>query len=153
MEPKPAVRFRKLRIAWSVFWCAAAVLLIVFWVRSYWQTDYLHCQSFPSFFIQSQKGQLTFMSGLPARFSLGLLSGQMHFNPARALPPPALGFGVSRSGMSISLLFLPHWSIVLLTSALGGISSIRWRFSLRTLLIATTLIAIVLGWFVYAVRN
>jgi hypothetical protein len=29
------MRFRKLRIAWSVFWGSAAVLLIVFWVRSY----------------------------------------------------------------------------------------------------------------------
>ena len=29
------MRFRKLRIAWSVFWGLAAVLLIVLWVRSY----------------------------------------------------------------------------------------------------------------------
>src|SRR5438105_1666000 len=30
------MRFRKLRIAWSVFWGLAAVLLIALWVRSYW---------------------------------------------------------------------------------------------------------------------
>src|SRR6476619_2972176 len=29
------MRFRKLRIAWSVFWGLACVLLIVLWVRSY----------------------------------------------------------------------------------------------------------------------
>jgi hypothetical protein len=29
------MRFRKLRIAWSVFWGIACVLLIVLWVRSY----------------------------------------------------------------------------------------------------------------------
>src|SRR6185295_19427494 len=34
-----AMRFRKLRIAWSVFWGAACVLLIVLWVRSYWWFD------------------------------------------------------------------------------------------------------------------
>ncbi len=39
------MRFRKLRIAWSVFWGLAAVLLVVLWVRSYWWVDQLgyHC--------------------------------------------------------------------------------------------------------------
>src|SRR5215212_8964377 len=36
------MRFRKLRIAWSVFWGLAAVLLIVLWVRSYWWWDELY---------------------------------------------------------------------------------------------------------------
>ena len=35
------MRFRKLRIAWSVVWGIACVLLIVLWVRSYWQVDIL----------------------------------------------------------------------------------------------------------------
>src|SRR6187200_769128 len=35
------MRFRKLRIAWSVFWALACVLLIVLWVRSYWWCDIL----------------------------------------------------------------------------------------------------------------
>src|SRR6478609_7250090 len=33
------MRFRKLRIAWSVAWGLACVLLIVLWVRSYWWCD------------------------------------------------------------------------------------------------------------------
>src|SRR4029079_4558075 len=33
------MRFRKLRIAWSVLWGFAAVLLVVLWVRSYQATD------------------------------------------------------------------------------------------------------------------
>jgi hypothetical protein len=33
------MRFRELRIAWSVFWGVATVLLIVLWVRSYWRAD------------------------------------------------------------------------------------------------------------------
>ena len=33
------MRFRKLRIAWSVVWGIACVLLIVLWVRSYWSVD------------------------------------------------------------------------------------------------------------------
>src|SRR3954451_3787256 len=42
MQPdktEPPLRFRKLRIAWSVFWGLACVLLILFWVRSYWRID------------------------------------------------------------------------------------------------------------------
>src|SRR3954451_7738148 len=38
---RPAMKFRKLRIAWSVFWGVAAVLLIALWVRSYWWSDVL----------------------------------------------------------------------------------------------------------------
>src|SRR5690349_13539570 len=33
------MKFRKLRIAWSVFWGLACVLLVVLWVRSYWCAD------------------------------------------------------------------------------------------------------------------
>src|SRR4051812_28474407 len=33
------IRFRKLRIAWSVMCGVACVLLIVLWVRSYWHGD------------------------------------------------------------------------------------------------------------------
>ena len=33
------MRFRKLRIAWSVAWGVLALLLIVLWVRSYWFFD------------------------------------------------------------------------------------------------------------------
>src|SRR4051794_2870734 len=33
------MRFRKLRIAWSMFWGLACVLLIVLWVRSYWWNE------------------------------------------------------------------------------------------------------------------
>src|SRR6478672_8285240 len=33
----PRMRFRKLRIAWSVACGIACVLLIVLWVRSYWR--------------------------------------------------------------------------------------------------------------------
>ena len=34
------LKYRKLRIAWSVAWGMLAVLLIALWVRSYWHVDY-----------------------------------------------------------------------------------------------------------------
>ena len=36
------MKYRKLRIAWSVVWGIAAVLLIVLWVRSYWLADSIY---------------------------------------------------------------------------------------------------------------
>jgi hypothetical protein len=35
------MKYRKLRIAWSVAWGIVAVLLVVLWVRSYWRMDQL----------------------------------------------------------------------------------------------------------------
>jgi hypothetical protein len=48
---------------------------------------------------------------------------------------------------------VPYWAIVLPSAALASVPWIRWskRFSLRTLLIATTLVAVVLGVVVWAV--
>src|SRR3954470_12360641 len=64
MQPdnsKPPLRFRKLRIAWSVFWGLACVLLIVLWVRSYgWEDDLVWVQgSAPNVFaVQSMNGRI-----------------------------------------------------------------------------------------------
>ena len=36
------MKYRKLRIAWSVAWGVAAVLLIVIWMQSDTRDDYIH---------------------------------------------------------------------------------------------------------------
>src|SRR3954462_10124424 len=56
------VRYRKLRIAWSIAWGLAAVLLIMLWVRSYSFFDF--CQvptsSSSSVHLQSAHGRVVF---------------------------------------------------------------------------------------------
>src|SRR6476620_6466011 len=54
------MRFRKLRIAWSVVWGLAAVLLIALWVRSYWRHDKLNLQYALYADFQSGRGHLSF---------------------------------------------------------------------------------------------
>jgi hypothetical protein len=51
--------------------------------------------------------------------------------------------------------WVPYWIPALVLGALSAAPWIRWssRFSLRTLLIATTLVAAALGLVVYAARN
>jgi hypothetical protein len=62
------------------------------------------------------------------------------------------GFGAGGRVPNYLLMF-PHWFLVLLSAAFATAPWIRWRFSLRTLLIATTLVAVVLGLIVWAART
>jgi hypothetical protein len=50
---------------------------------------------------------------------------------------------------------LDSWFVVILVAAAGVLPSLHWskRFTLRTLLIATTLVAVVLGLIVYVTRQ
>ena len=63
------------------------------------------------------------------------------------------GFGVSHSP-DVQFVSFPNWFLALLSTALGVAPSITTfkRFSLRTLLIATTLVAVVLGFVVYVLK-
>jgi hypothetical protein len=63
------------------------------------------------------------------------------------------GFEFTRSDNGINELKLPHWFPVLVAPTLAVVPWLRWRYSLRTLLIATTVVAVVLGLAVYAARN
>jgi hypothetical protein len=60
-------------------------------------------------------------------------------------------FGVKTDRRSMCLR-TPYYSLVVLAASFVGLPWFRYRFSLRTLLIATTLIAMVLGLIVWAVR-
>jgi hypothetical protein len=151
------MRFRKLRIAWSVLSASACVLLMVLWVRSYWYCDTIE-GSGPSpamFDFATVNGNAVFL-GVPdfqSVFSVStwsvvsesIVGVQVEF-PAIWLPR------YTCLPNMMSELQVPCWMVVLL---IGGLCIAPWirrstRFSLRTLLIATTLVAMVLGLIVYA---
>src|SRR6478609_241719 len=54
------MRFRKLRIAWSVGCGIACVLLIVLWVRSYWWFDNVNFSTTETKVVQSFDGVMSF---------------------------------------------------------------------------------------------
>ena len=60
--------------------------------------------------------------------------------------PNRWGFGTGRLANGWAMAF-PHWCPVVISGAIAVACGIRrsWRFSLRTLLVATTVVAIVLG--------
>jgi hypothetical protein len=65
----------------------------------------------------------------------------------------AQGFGIERGGSKAILI--PYWFLLVIGGTCTAVPWIRWssRFSLRTLLIATTLVAVLLGMFVYVTRQ
>jgi hypothetical protein len=165
-----AMRFRKLRIAFSAACGVLCLLLIVLWVRSYTWVD-------------TARGALTETKALQVRSFQGQLSlnsygdkngwyWKWQSSPADELEQrirelerrlgnttsqaqPSFAFIRSRDRLFVTA---PHWLLVLLLCipvTLMWITSARtlpWRFSLRTLLIATTLVAVVLGLVVWAAQ-
>jgi hypothetical protein len=55
-------------------------------------------------------------------------------------------------GVDLKAVRVPYWFASSLSILLATLPWFYWRFSLRTLLIGTTLVAVVLGLIVYAIR-
>ena len=151
------MRFRKLRIAWSVFWGLACLLLILLWVRSYWWHDYCRgaVVGMQGVYFDSAQGRIgaaVFTPGFTEWTSASQPIDQALSTIAMKLRDDlGLGFGTTRFG-NICTYLAPHWFFILITAALQVAPWLRWRFSLRTLLIATTLVAVVLGLIVWAAK-
>jgi hypothetical protein len=164
------MRFRKLRIGWSIVWGIVAVLLVVLWVRSYLRFDqFIHSNPPADYFaISSGHGLVMFgrsddpvlgqffaagwarkgfawsewydKNGGPACFPASIYAH--HVIPWLEYDSPHY---VHAAGLTSSQVKVPYWLLILLLAALATSPWVTWRFSLRTLLIATTLVAIALG--------
>jgi hypothetical protein len=173
------MKYRKLRIAWSVGWGVAAVLLVALWVRSYWWVDGVRLQANATYYLvsASQALRLEILPGAPplARERAKMrelttrivipdmanaVSSSWHKFKVSADRDPErqatsiLGFRLTRPPTT-PLPVCPHWFAVTLLAALATAPWVRkldYRFSLRTLLIAMTLVAVGLGAIVWAVQ-
>jgi hypothetical protein len=185
------MKYRKLRIAWSVAWGVVAVLLCVLWVRSYWAFDRV---SSKSLIMVSYAGRLTAVirdswsqkwpmwdSGpiLPKSLTYTDLSkAQVSWKDTDVVWPErgVIGFGWISQSMYLNVPkgpsgwqdtgltarsvgvhstggMVPHWFCVAFIAALIAAPWLRFRFSLRTLLIATTLVTVGLGLAVYVAKK
>jgi hypothetical protein len=156
--------YRKLRIAWSVGWGVAAVLVCVLWGRSYRERDEL-------------RGRVGIDRGFVLYSMWGRVEWDDFYLPRAQIYPlgfvtysgdevPKFIFPRKRSGVwrvfdfhcenhpQCFIVAAPHWYLVFASAVMGSVPWIgcKWQFSLRTLLIATTLVAALLGLIVYAVR-
>jgi hypothetical protein len=150
------MRFRKLRIAWSVACAIACVLLIVLWVRSYWWDDGITClRNCPIGGAHSAAGHIIFdriESVSSAEAEWYVHTTQITSAPTESENIPSVWW--METGHHRELI-VPHWFFAAVFGMFAAVPALlpsKWRFSLRTLLIATTLVAVVLGLIVYAVR-
>ena len=163
------MRFRYLRIAFSATSVIACMLLIALWVRSYWWRDALYgpLVSNQTFNLSAANGRIrfaTFDNTYESEFTGERLTGwglthsrfkqPLHLTLVNTpLRNFGLGFAGSRDRYGI-VAIIPIWFPITLGSVItvATWNGFRWRFSLRTLFIAMTLIAVVLGAIGYAVR-
>jgi hypothetical protein len=141
------MRFRKLRIAWSVFWGVACVLVVGVCIRSYGRpVDFemldFRCQSIRGLLmvcmVQIPQPTSTVYDG-----AMLIVIDKVEFIPRAGF----LGFAASWTSSSFWSIQVPYWALITLCAVVAAIPwvGLAKRFSLRTLLIATTLVAVVLG--------
>jgi hypothetical protein len=144
------MKYRKLRIAWSVAWGVACLLLIALWARSYSFEDFVAKSRIE---LCSNRGTVMFI--VRSTFSHPALfrrSAPLH---NEILGPRNFAYwqGKDFNNQDYTCLNLPHWFSILTLSAIAYVPWLRWQFSLRALLIATTLVAVALGSIVYVTRK
>ena len=136
---------RKLRIAWSVGCGIVCLLLIVLWVRSYWLME--------SLTLPTNTGHVILISSN---------SGVVYLVAEPTVITTTWGYsrgGVFRAVRSFKfeltnelVVRFPHWFVALLCATLAIAPWIKWRFSLRTLLVTTTLVAVLLVAIIYTAK-
>jgi len=150
------MKYRKLRIAWSVGWGVVCLLLIAFWVRSYSRYDSVGARVSSNRLVcaNSYWGKLELVAVDTRAWPN---DPQFHWKSYAASSMPTIPtwyFGSTVFRQPGGMVSLRYWLLALTTAALAATATItHWRFSLRTMLIATTLVAVGLGWIVYALRN
>jgi hypothetical protein len=136
------------------------VLLAVLWARSYWWADALYgdVSSTKRVLVHSMCGSVMVRVDQPMRWQLRPSPntqlqwriGTQYLHPPGVEPLP-FRFGGDFSRVAGGIMF-PHWFAVVITVILAAAPWMRWRYSLRTLLIAMTLLAALLGAIVLTAR-
>ena len=169
------MRFRKLRITWSIVCALACVLLSMLWARSYWWNDQYFCQFSAKFLvIESYEGELTLGFTAPTKSwqmpqdldlewwggqSILMMEHHVYYTSHTSYDDNASLFTKLirpfRRELPIGIV-VPTWFVVGLLAMLAiapWIRHLSWRFSLRTLLIIMALVALVMGLIFYAGRD
>jgi hypothetical protein len=144
-----------LRLAVTALSLTACVLLIALWVRSYWRLDGISMPITTTRKIEIWSGgaRVEFRtaeyggpSGPSNPWNVVSLSRQevLDYLKAAGMKRETRYFGQTQFGF-----LLPTWLFVLFSVTVATAPCLPWRFSLRTLLIGTTLVAVGLGTIIY----
>ena len=142
-----------LKIAVSALSLAACLALVALWGRSYPAHDNLEgpISSSRHFTAQSFRGRLA-LATYPTRFASRQSHAQWQWRVL--LPDPATinerrrnapHWGVLPGSYGEFGIKFPHWFPTLIFAMLAAAPWLKWRFSVRTLLIGMTIVAVILG--------
>jgi hypothetical protein len=145
------MKYCKLRIAWSVGCGILCLLVIVLWVRSYSHFDRLSRLNTIFSELWSVNGgmRMTIAIDRSSRGEWALTLVSLPLPISEPMPTPRFHINWMSNGFESDV---PHWFVAVAFAANAGVPWLRWRFSLRMLLIAMTLVAVGLVWIVCAVR-
>jgi hypothetical protein len=155
------MKFRKLRIAWSVGWGVVAVLLVVLWVRSYFWSDIFmrptpaRVWNFKSEY--GRAGVIVENRVLPVATHHLIRQSRPTNEEARSilkvfLPTGArFGFQLAWNKQQVGAV-TPLWFPTAVSIFCTVAPWFAPRFSLRTLLVAMTVVAVLLGMAVWFAR-
>ena len=142
------MKYRKLRIAWSVGWGIIAVSLIVLWVRSYDHAYRFWGQRASiEAGVEAQGGTVSCWRMDRSTISQADFSWAFDKWYAGRYPRQFL-FEHSTFGFAIRC---PTWVLLVMVAA-AGCSAWVPRFSLRTLLIGMTVVAVLFGLIAWAIK-
>lgn len=160
------MKFRKLRIAWTILCVAASVVLLRLQHRSHDYRDELRVMLGGNrrIIVQSLYQELELVISKQAMPWL-LGSSRIRQEDLRRTMPPTLytddkdtkriyyrGFGFAFLSEQFIAISVPHWFAAAFAGAIGAAAWLPWHFSLRILLTATTLVAMLLGLIMWSMR-
>jgi hypothetical protein len=139
---------RKLRIAVSVFFGLLTVSLCVLWVRSFWRLDQWDRFNRTFAVLESNYGHLTWHYSYNEHIAFHGRASQWQYltGPADGRVPNSF-CRFEESGYAIAA---PHLVLALVPAAIAIAPWSCSRFSVRDLLIAMTMLAIMMGFGVWA---
>ena len=144
---KPPLRFRRTRIAVSLFFGMLTVAIVAFWVRSYATMDFARLKILPKFYIQVLAGDARMVVHFELQrttdwFLWTTHTVDVHSNAQsdNRIPPFDLNFWPT-----FARLYLAHWVLAVTTTVLAVIPWCQRRYSLRTALVIMTALGLLIG--------
>jgi hypothetical protein len=150
-----ASMLRRLRIVASMFFAIVTVAIAMLWVRSYWSLDQIvHANGVGEVYSASSDQGLVELFNFyewpnPPSASYWSLQSRL---PELQIAGPRFVWDVS--SLHHACVIAPHWFLLLFTMVAAGLCwpFLPFRFSLRSMLIATTLVGVAMGLVAYAFR-
>ncbi len=149
---------RWLRITASAVCLVVCGLLVALWVRSYWRLDGIRgpLSSTKQLYIASSMGKFAVrVVDADPTIHWGVKSiKRLGKDRLRAMGRVAV-VDNRKFGFKGDDFLIPHWLLMLPFAALGTLAAIPWicwRFSIKTMLIVTAVVAVILGIIVWLTR-